>query len=196
VTRAASGTAGIPAQQGDFYGEAADGAFTRWGGYSPLFPSGGYTTSLAIYLDVDADVADDTRFDWSSAVSTPECGFRRDFVFNVGFYTGTQTCAIGTGRRFVISASNNASRSGANPCNAGQEPITVATTGWYTFTQRFADSGGVLDATLTVQGAGVTQSWTLSDPSDVIGSTVGGNRYGWFVIQEFPLLGIDSSARQ
>ena len=36
--------------------------------------------------------------------------------------------------------------------------------------------------------------WTLSDPSDVIGSTVGGNRYGWFATDEFPFLAFDTSA--
>jgi hypothetical protein len=37
--------------------------------------------------------------------------------------------------------------------------------------------------------------WTLSDPSDVIGTTVGGNQYGWFVINEFsPALAFDTSA--
>jgi hypothetical protein len=36
--------------------------------------------------------------------------------------------------------------------------------------------------------------WTLSDPSDVIGSTVGGNRYGWFPNDELPYLAFDNSA--
>ena len=36
-------------------------------------------------------------------------------------------------------------------------------------------------------------TWTLSDPSDVIGTTVGGNRYGWFVTDEFPFLAFDTS---
>ena len=37
-------------------------------------------------------------------------------------------------------------------------------------------------------------TWTLSDPSDIIGTTVGGNRYGWFVINEFPFLAFENSA--
>ena len=28
-------------------------------------------------------------------------------------------------------------------------------------------------------------TWTLSDPSDIIGETVGGNRYGWLVTNSF-----------
>jgi hypothetical protein len=50
-------------------------------------------------------------------------------------------------------------------------------------TMRLLDSNGV-----------VLHTWTLSDPSDVIGTTVGGNRYGWFASQEFPFLAFDDSA--
>jgi hypothetical protein len=38
-------------------------------------------------------------------------------------------------------------------------------------------------------------TWTLSDPSDIIGVTVGGNRYGWFVQNEIDDLAIDNSER-
>ena len=38
-------------------------------------------------------------------------------------------------------------------------------------------------------------SWTLSDPSDIIGTTVGGNRYGWFPNNEFAFVVIDDSVR-
>src|SRR5438128_9376273 len=37
--------------------------------------------------------------------------------------------------------------------------------------------------------------WTRMDPSDVIGVTLGGNRYGWFVQNEFDGLAIDNSFR-
>jgi len=38
-------------------------------------------------------------------------------------------------------------------------------------------------------------TWTRSDPTDIIGVTVGGNRYGWFVQNEFDGLAIDKSFR-
>ena len=38
-------------------------------------------------------------------------------------------------------------------------------------------------------------TWTRSDPTDIIGVTVGGNRYGWFVQNEFDGLAIDNSFR-
>jgi hypothetical protein len=204
AVRVSTGTNLVPSKAGAFHAQDDDGAFTRWGGYSKTFPMGGYTTSVDIYLDISAPYGsllnvtpypNDTRFDWSSAIGTPNCGHRRDFVFNAGFYTDMDT--TGTGPRFVISASNNATRSGAFPKNPGRMPYTINVEGWYTFEHRFRDNGfGVLAVDLTIKNAlGVPlMTWTLSDPSDVIGSTVGGNRYGWFVIDEFPFLAFDNSA--
>ena len=205
ATRVPSGTHGVPSKTGAFHAEdTSQDAFTRWGGYSETFPPGGYTTSIDIYLDISppymtgglTPYSNDTRFDWTSAISTPECGHRRDFVFNAGFYTDSDT--TGTGPRFVISASNNAGRGSSFPKNPGRMPYTVTTEGWYTFEHRFRDNGsGVLAVDLTLKNAmGLPLfTWTLSDPSDVIGSTVGGNRYGWFPQDEFPTgLAFDNSA--
>src|SRR6266849_6526673 len=61
------------------------GPYTKWGGYSSIFPPGGYSTGVDIYLDVPyAQSHPDTRFDWSSAINDASGNFRRDFVFNVG----------------------------------------------------------------------------------------------------------------
>lgn len=206
ATRVPTLTHGVPSKTGAWHAEDQNFSgltFTRWGGYSKTFPPGGYTTTIDIYLDISppymndgmTPYANDTRFDWSSAINTPDCNHRRDFVFNAGFYTDTDT--TGTGPRFVISASNNATRSGAFPKNPGRMPYTINVEGWYTFEHRFRDNGfGVLAVDLTIKNAaGIPlMMWTLSDPSDVIGSTVGGNRYGWFVINEFPFLAFDNAA--
>jgi hypothetical protein len=166
------------------------GPYTNWGGYSSIFPPGGYSTGVDIYLDVPyAQAHLDTRFDWDSAISDTSGGFRRDFVFNVG------TDALG----FVISGGNNATRCGANPADPGHAPIHVALSGWYTFKHTFSGvTGGPLTVTLEVMPAGTNVpigTWVRSDPSDIIGSTVGGNRYGWFVQNEFDGLAIDNSFR-
>jgi hypothetical protein len=204
ATRVTSGTHTVPSKTGAFHAENGGGAFTRWGGYSETFPPGGYTTTIDIYLDISAPYGDstpltpypnDTRFDWTSAISTPNCGHRRDFVFNAGFYTDTDS--TGSGPRFVISASNNTGRANSFPKNPGRMPYAVNVEGWYTFEHRFRDNGfGVLAVDLTLKNSlGVPlMMWTLSDPSDVIGSTVGGNRYGWFATDEFPFLAFDNSA--
>jgi hypothetical protein len=200
VTHAASGTSGVPSAAGDFHAEAAftaapgtSAAFTHFGGYEPTFPAGGYTTSVDVYLNVGAGVPNDTRFDWSSAISNPTGSHRRDFVFNAGFYDDSDF--TGSGPRFVISASNNATRSGAFPKNPGRDPFSITATGWYTFEHRFYNKGmGVLavDLRITTLDGAPLHTWTLSDVTDVIPSTVGGHRYGWFAIQEFPVLAIDN----
>jgi hypothetical protein len=202
VTRVASGTNGVTSAAGDWHAEAAftaapgtTGDFTRFGGYESTFPAGGYTTSVDVYLNLNAGPsnANDTRFDWSSAIGMPDGTFRRDFVFNAGFYD--DAVAPGSGPRFVISASNNATRSGAFPKNPGRDPFVITTTGWYTFEHHFRNAGlGVLavDLSISTLNGAPLHSWTLSDPTDVIGSTVGGHRYGWIVIQEFPVLAIDN----
>jgi hypothetical protein len=185
VSRVASGTDGIDSAADAWHAAAAvgSGAFTRYGGYSGVFPTGGYTTSADIYLDTSLSTpGTDLRFDWDSAISNTSGTFRRDFVFNVG--------TNGSGG-FVMSASNNAGRSGADPANPGRSPYTISTSGWYTFQHHFYDAGGdVLAVDLSVRNLGAAtplQTWTLTDPTDVIGTTVGGNQYGWLVNNELPL---------
>jgi hypothetical protein len=142
------------------------GPYTNWGGYSSLFPPGGYTTRVDVYLDADwARSHLDRRFDWSSAINNTSGQHRRDFVFNAG------TDALG----FVISASNNSTRCGAFPANPGRMPIHIATSGWYTFEHTFMGvAGGPLTVTQRVYPAGSNVplgTWVLSDPSDIIGLT-------------------------
>ncbi|MEK6280737.1 MAG: post-COAP-1 domain-containing protein [Acidobacteriota bacterium] len=206
ATRVSTLTHGVPSKTGSWHAEDQNfsgSTFTRWSGYSKTFPPGGYTTTIDIYLDIAppymnggiTPYANDTRFDWSSAINTPNCTHLRDFVFNAGFYTDTDV--TGTGPRFVISASNNAGRGSSFPKNGARMPYTINVEGWYTFEHRFRDNGfGVLAVDLTIKNvAGIPlMMWTLSDPSDVIGSTVGGNRYGWIVTNEFPFLAFDNSA--
>jgi hypothetical protein len=206
AVRVSSGTHLVPSESGAFHAEDGGGAFTRWGGYSKTFPAGGYTTTVDIYLDISPPYGsiltvtpypNDTRFDWTSAVNTPQCGHRRDFVFNAGFYTDTDSLT-GAGPRFVISASNNAGRANSFPKNPGRDPFTIYVEGWYTFEHRFRDNGGgVLAVDLTIRdhltGAPL-HMWTLTTATDIIGETVGGNRYGWFPTDEFPFLAFDTSA--
>lgn len=192
ITRVASGTDGVASGAGEWHAEVAKDAyaFTRFGGYEPAFPAGGYTTSIDIYLDVNGEYANDTRMDWTSAIGTPTLDHRRDFIFHVGFYNDSDS--TGTGNRFVVSASNNAP---GWPKNPGRDHVTITQSGWYTFEHRFyKKTGGVLAVDLRVTNLTGDEvfTWTLSDPSDIVGDTVGGHRYGWFATQGFPFLAIDN----
>ena len=69
--------------------------------------------------------------------------------------------------------------------------------GWYTFQHTFTDNAGVLSVELAIKDAAgtVLHTWTLTDPTDIINTTVGSNRYGWFPTQEFAPLAIDNAMR-
>jgi hypothetical protein len=166
------------------------GPNTNWGGYSSIFPPGGYQTGVDVYLDVAWASANlDKRFDWSSAINNTSGLHRRDFVFNVG----TEP----TG--FVISGSNNTTRCGAFPANPGRMPVQILVSGWYTFEHSFTGvAGGPLTVVMRLIDKGLNTTvgtWTLIDPTDIIGVTVGGNRYGWFAQNEIDDLAIDNSFR-
>ena len=143
---------------------------------------GGYTTGVDIYLDVPYAL---THSGHAVRLVVRDQrrrrgDHRRDFVFNVG------TDALG----FVITGGNNATRCGANPADLGHAPVHVSLSGWYTFKHTFSGlPGGPLVVTLEVMtnktNARHVGTWVRADPSDIIGVTVGGNRYGWFVQNEF-----------
>ncbi|RKY21457.1 MAG: hypothetical protein DRQ55_04340 [Planctomycetota bacterium] len=212
ATRVPSGTDGVTSATGAWHatGSAMDGVQPagNWGGYGghcdcassscggTEFPQHGYTTVIDIYLDMAGGWATDTRFDFSSAINKPDGFHRRDFIFNAGFYEAADPAAPGSGTdRFIVSASNN---SGQPPFNPPALPVAITATGWYTFEHRFyAAAGNVLavDLTITDTSGAVMGSWTRSDPSDIVGSTVGGNRYAWFATNEFDDIAFDNAGR-
>ena len=199
-TRVVSGTGGIPSSAGSYYATTGTD-YTDWGGYNygagnavaTVFKE--YTTSLDIYLDVAGGWANDTRFDFTSAINNNLGTHLRDFAFNAGFYDSTDTGSPGSGiDRFVFSASTTTGRVNSYPMNPGRDPIAIDTTGWYTFQHRFYNDGGVLAVDLSIfdSSSSLIHMWTLS-ASDAI-ADVGGNRYGWFANNEFGLLAIDNTS--
>jgi hypothetical protein len=199
VTRVPTGTNGVTSADGSWHAEAAQdpyvggtlSQFTRLGGYSSTFPVGGFSTSIDVYLDMSiATGTNDLRFDWSAAISNTAGAHRRDFIFSVG-----TSIADDVPGKFVMSASNNAP---GYPANPDRDPFRVSTSGWYSFQHSFRDNGsGVLAVDMKVRNSAgtVLHTWTLSDPTDVIGSTVGGNRYGWLVYTDFASLALDNITR-
>src|SRR5690348_1605465 len=176
--------------------------FTRWGGYSAVFPQGGYKTQADIYLDVAWSVGKaDWRFDWDSSINDSSGNFLQDYVFNAG----TDPSGLGG---FVVNASTNATRSGAfpsNPCpnpgpatpgNYCRTPVPITQSGWYTFQHKFTDEAGSLrvDFSIFPRGSSTPIATWFIRPGHPI-SSVGGNRYGWFVIDEIPELPIDNTLR-
>jgi hypothetical protein len=197
ATRVASGTNGIPSASGSWHAEnSASGSAGNWGGYN--YGAGAvptafqeYRTSADIYLNVGGGWANDTRFDFISAINNSAGGHLQDVVFNAGFYDDATGPGAGTDR-FVFSASNNAGRASSFPKNPGRDPFAISTTGWYTFEHHFSDNAGVLNVDLNIydSSSSLLHSWTLTG-APIAG--VGGNRYGWFANNEFDVLAFDNT---
>ena len=201
AVRVASGTNGITSASGSFHAEnSASGSASRWGGYN--YGAGNavptsfqeYWTSVDIYLNVGGGWANDTRFDFSSAINNNLGTHNRDFIFNAGFYNDTDGSPGSGSSRFVISASTNSQPSGAYAKNPGKAPIAISTTGWYTFEHHFYDNAGVLAVDMNIYDAAnlLVNTWTQSVAADVI-SGIGGNRYGWFDYNQLSTLAFDNA---
>jgi hypothetical protein len=203
-TQVSSGTDGIPSSAGGFHAKLDPGslasptdAATNFGGYTDMFPAGGYVTSLDIYLDPAMIATNDTRFHYISAVSNSSGGHLRDFAYVVGGYTAADVTGPGAGTdRFVINGQTNSGRSSSFPKDPSKDPVAVSAVGWYTFEHRFYDNAGVLAVDLNLYDPtdSLVNTWTLSTATDLIPTVVGGNRYGWVSANEFDVLAIDNSS--
>ncbi|WP_062297233.1 S-layer homology domain-containing protein [Demequina maris] len=185
-------TSSIAAASGNYYGmvEASNTAslsrFTKFGGYTTAFPDGGWFTSADFYLDTEVDTGGAlNQFDWSVAANKADGSHLRDYVLHA------QSAGDGT---WTLSASNNSGRKGVDVAELKGDTYEISESGWYTVRHEFTDSDGVLSVDISVADAAgeVLHTWTLSNASDVIGDTVGGNRYGWVVANGFDELPIDN----
>ncbi len=181
------------------------GPYTDWEARAKAssFPSKGFTTSLDIYLDTTwASSHPDIRFDWDTALNDNKGNFLQDYVFNAG----TSPTAWPGGTGFVVNASTNADRSGAfpeNPCpspssapNTCRVPVTITTSGWYSFVHHFYVTGGNLAVQMTIVKVSTGKTvpganWTIY-PGQAI-SGVGGPYAGYFPNEEILGLPIDRS---
>ncbi|MFY9152762.1 MAG: right-handed parallel beta-helix repeat-containing protein [Prolixibacteraceae bacterium] len=204
LTRVASGTNSISSKSGSAHaivtseglvvggGIASNesGVFSRAGGYYNAFGDG-YTSSVDVYFDVNDPRITEKTYGWdvSSAVNKQDGNHRRDFVFHVA--------DDGAGG-ILVNADNGSSQDRRGDLgslsNPSSHPVTVS--GWYTLEWVFRNDGSnVLAVDLNLINSDGTQVWTktLSDPSDLISTIVGGNRYMWFTFVAATDLAIDNT---
>jgi hypothetical protein len=210
------------------------GPFTEWGlpfgGFDGSFDAGipignGTTTSIDIYLDTAFAATNnstangkDYRFDWDSDLLDSRGQFLQDYIFNVATGNTNDTCGPrGGGGFFVVEASTNSQRAGANahsttPPNPPQ--VCISSSGWYTFTHVFTkdrNNNLEVDMKITTEvGNNLVGSWTLhptcmvpqvteglcSSGAPVPFSAVGANYLGWFPDQEINDLAVDNVVRR
>lgn len=216
ATNQTPGTPCVGSGSGGNASAPCSGPYTDWGAGTgaSTFPSGGFTTSLDIYLDTGfaANHPDNSgtngdggyRFDWDVAMNDNTGSFLQDYAFNAG--TAPSGWAGGSG--FVVNASTNAQRGSAfpentcpspstpSPPNVCRAPVTITSSGWYTFAHRFfMDPDGNLAVEMTIKDANGTlvpgADWTIHTTHDI--STVGGPFAGYFPNEEILGLPIDNA---
>lgn len=175
IVREASGTSGVASASGAWHAVVSEesdvrGPFTRFDGYKDSW-SGPWEASVDVYLD--PSWAANEGFDYSVATNQVSGSHLRDFVAHVAKddSTGQLLFAASTGSGFAASQNLESG-----------DHYAVTSAGWYTITQSFYSVAGVLavDVSLSNQAGTEVFSTTLSAPTDLIPSLVGGNRYGWF----------------
>lgn len=182
AVRVASGTGGIASAGGTHHATVPQGAFSRFGAYSSIWP-GAYVAEVAVYLDPAWAIG--KGFDYAVASSDVNGAHRRDFIFHVG---------VASDGRLLVTGDNNTYGNVNSFILTTSPNVQVSTAGWYTLQHVFYEDGGALAVDLNLLDAAGNLLWsrTRRDASDLIPGVVGGNRYGWFVVQNVAGLAVDN----
>lgn len=181
---------------------SCSGPLTRWGkgasSGNPVFPAGGYSTELDVYLDVAWAASNaDRRFDFSSAINNNIGAgtYLRDFAFNAGTVGGNWVIGASTNSGRANTFPSNLCPSPSTPPNVCRAPATITTSGWYTLKHVFTDQAGMLRVDMSILDAGgaTVAAWTVYSGDSM--AVVGGDRYGWFANQEVNDLAIDNAVK-
>lgn len=155
-------------------------AMSTLGGYSNVWPEGGFTTELDIYLDTEFPDPG-THFSYDVGVRSTSCSLQNEFMMNGGTGSGENA-----GKYCVSGADGGAA---TNPCTY-DDHYEVTTSGWYRFRHEFRNNGGTLQVTMKLLDTNNKElaSWVAENDADTIGpgGDVGGNAFQWFPRQHFP----------
>jgi hypothetical protein len=178
VARVASGggTLGVPSASGGYHAEVVigpvngDGAFTRFGGYSSVWPSSGFIyQNLDIYIDTSAGSNGDGWF-LDNAVNN-QAG-----VWIEGGGVGALKATDGY---WWIAADGDG---GAYPGPAaGGVGLQITESGWYTIQSEWIENadGLTVDRNTYIYDSSDTLLYSNLNPQQVNLSDIGGWRYGW-----------------
>jgi hypothetical protein len=199
VVRVASGSGGVASADGFNHAEVLPplpgapgvntGAYTRLGGYRSNF-GGGFTVDLDVYFDlsdprVSSGINADYGWDATSGINDQAGAHLRDFVFHA---------ASNDAGQILLGSSNISAFAPVGTLASGPHAV-ISSSGWYTLQWVFRDAGDgslAVDTQLLDTGAAVLWTQTLNEPTDLIASVVGGNRYLWFVFVQSDRLRLDN----
>jgi hypothetical protein len=190
----------IPPASGAFVGQIvgpvdalqnnAISALTTWGGYKQTLPTGGYTVSLAVYIDPLITPTDDARFVLAVAGSDPDtCRPTKPIYFRAGNQASNP--------EFFCLTILDSDPAGP-PCDAPfvvQLARVVGSRGWYTFVAEFFANTETNQ--MTVRGYFLTPAGGQTAPQTfVVPGGYGGNHSAWFpFISGYDAVYIDNAVR-
>lgn len=164
-------------------------AMSTMGGYGNVWPKGGFTTELDIYLDTEF-AEPNTHFSYTVSARNKSCAFQNEFFMNGGTGGGDQA------GKYCVSAHDGGATT--IPCTH-PDHFEVPESGWYRFRHEFRNNNGTLQVIMRLHDMNdvALKTWVVSHPNDTIGPSgnVGGNGYQWITKQHFPELRIRNSRR-
>jgi len=146
-------------------GENCTGAYTKfqspWVKNHTVFPAGGYTTSIKIYLDTKWAAANPGQVvNWDIALTGITDTYLSDNSFALTSSGGGWLLGLGT--------------------DATAGPTLLSTSGWYTFKLTFTAVSGEVYARYQVLNSASTSVFKSFLDTGSAQAATGGVRYGWF----------------
>ena len=145
--------------------ENCTGPYTKfqnpWVANHTVFPTGGYTTSIKIYLDATWAAANPGQVvNWDVGLTGITDTYLSDNSFALTSSAGGWLLGLGT--------------------DATAGPTVLSTSGWYTFNLTFTAVGGEVFATYSVLNPASTSVFASTQDTGSTQAATGGVRYGWF----------------
>ncbi len=178
ITRVASGTNGVTSADGNWHAEIAvgpnngDGAFTKFGGYSNVFPAGELSQLVDVYID--------------PAMGSIGNGWALDNALNGNDGDWEEAGGVGaikaTDGNWWLAADGDG---GGYPGPAsGGVGLMINTAGWYTIESQWVENSDdplEIDRNTFIYDSNGTLLYSNLNLKQVFLTDAGGHRYGWFL---------------
>ncbi len=162
----------------------APGPYNLWGpknqGNDTTFPSGGFTTTIKMYVDAGwGDANTGNVVDWDTGLQTSAAAYEEDFVIDLC----STAIRLGShaGKMVLVAAAL---------AQAHPTPSMLNTSGWYTLQMNFTNGAGTVYVTYSVLSDGSTgqntpsQVWSYTENTGIATASSGGPLYGWLPTED------------
>jgi hypothetical protein len=178
IARVSSGTNGVTSADGGWHAEVTvgpsngNGAFTRFGGYSIVFPPGGFRQLVDVYIDPSmGDIGNGWALD--NALNGNDGAWEE--AGGVGALKATD------GNWWLTADADGAGYLGPPGGGVG---LKIDTAGWYTIESQWVENTtdpSMIDRNTFIYNSSGTLLYSNFNLQQVALADAGGHRYGWFL---------------